>query len=94
MILTDAGERRQSDSVSLTDLARESRDLFLRRLDALRRRGQLVLQSDWPQLDWGSAWEEFLESLRAIDGVVFSRARVALALPVLHHPRRKRRQVT
>ena len=32
-----------------------------------------MLQGDWRQLDWGSAWQEFLEPLRTIDWVVFSR---------------------
>ena len=59
--------------LSLADLAREFRDLFLQRLDALHRRDKLVLAGDWRQLDWGSGWQEFLEPLRAIDWVVFSR---------------------
>ena len=59
--------------LSLEQLAREFRDLFLDRLDALHRRGKLVLQGDWRQLDWGHGWQEFLEPLREIDWVVFSR---------------------
>ncbi|MEK7751387.1 MAG: transposase, partial [Acidobacteriota bacterium] len=59
--------------LSLPELAREFRDLFLQRLDSLHRRGQLVLQGDWRQLECGPAWQEFLEPLRHIDWVVFSR---------------------
>lgn len=59
--------------LSLDDLAREFRDLFLQRLESLYRRGELVLQGDWRRLDWGHGWQEFLEPLRTIDWVVFSR---------------------
>jgi hypothetical protein len=57
----------------LEDLAREFRDLLLKRLDSLYRRDQLVLQGDWRQLECGQGWQEFLEPLRTIDWVVFSR---------------------
>ena len=71
------GERfiqlKSGEFLSLADLAREFRDLFLQRLDSLHRRGQLVLEGDWRQLDCGPAWQEFLQPLRTIDWVVFSR---------------------
>ena len=54
-------------------VAREFRDLLLKRLDSLYRRGHLVLQGDWRQLDWGNGWQAFLAPLRTIDWVVFSR---------------------
>ena len=59
--------------VSLDTLAQEFRDLFLDRLDALHRRGKLVLQGDWRELDCAHGWQEFVDSLRTIDWVVFSR---------------------
>ncbi len=59
--------------LSLEKIAQEFRDLFLKRLESLYRRGQLVLQGDWRQMDWGNGWREFLEPLREIDWVVFSR---------------------
>ena len=52
--------------LSLEKLAWEFRDLFLQRLDALHRRGQLVLQGDSRRLEGGPAWQEFLEPLAAI----------------------------
>ena len=42
-------------------------------VDALHRRGKLVLQGDWRELDCAHGWQDFLDSLRTIDWVVFSR---------------------
>jgi len=59
--------------LSLDQISAAFRDLFLQRLDALHRRGQLVLEGPWRRWDWPGGWEEFLAPLRTINWVVFSR---------------------
>ncbi|MHB9081969.1 MAG: IS91 family transposase [Pirellulaceae bacterium] len=60
--------------LSLDKLACVLRERYLKKLDSLYRRGELVLEGDWRQLERGQAWQQWLEPLRHMDWVVFIRS--------------------
>jgi len=58
----------------LDELARTFRDLFLKRLDSVHRRGKLVLKGTWWDLHCGLAWAHWLASFRTLKWIVHSRS--------------------